>query len=122
MLAGLAVIVGCERTSAPVTADRVASSEAIERGRPLFMRDCAICHGAKGDGRGQRRSGFETPPADFTSSAWRERSSAAHVFETIRHGKRGTSMPAWPTLSDDQVADLTAYVLSLGDDRRGVEP
>jgi mono/diheme cytochrome c family protein len=36
------------------------------------------------------------------------------VFQTIRDGIPGTAMPAWHTLGDDAVADLTAYVLALG--------
>lgn len=119
VLAGWTVIVGCEHGAAPVTADRLVSSEAIARGRPLFVEHCAICHGETGNGHGRRRSGFETRPADFTSEAWRSRTSATEVLETIRDGKRGTSMPAWPALGDDQLADLTAYVLSLGAASRG---
>jgi len=38
------------------------------------------------------------------------------VFEVVSEGKRGTSMPAWPTLSSDQKWDVVAYVLSVAED------
>jgi mono/diheme cytochrome c family protein len=39
------------------------------------------------------------------------------VFFAIREGGAQTSMPSWPTLTDDEVWDVTAYVLSLGERR-----
>jgi mono/diheme cytochrome c family protein len=41
-----------------------------------------------------------------------------YVFEIVSHGKRGTSMPGWPTLSDGQKWDLVAYLLSVSEDGR----
>jgi mono/diheme cytochrome c family protein len=35
------------------------------------------------------------------------------VRATIRDGLRGTPMPAWPTLTVDEVDDLTGYLLSV---------
>jgi hypothetical protein len=37
-----------------------------------------------------------------------------HVFRSIRDGVPGTAMPAWRALGDDSLANLTAYVLTLG--------
>jgi mono/diheme cytochrome c family protein len=36
------------------------------------------------------------------------------VFRAIRDGIPGTAMPAWRMLGDDALADLTAYVMTLG--------
>ena len=83
------------------------------RGAALYRAHCALCHGARGDGRGVRREGLSTPPRDFRDPAWRPR--ASDVAAAIRRGVRGTAMSAWPALSDGEVADLAAYVLSLGD-------
>jgi len=101
-----------------VSDERLASSEARAHGAVLFAEHCALCHGSKGEGQGQRRAGFASRAADFTSSAWRNDATASQVFETIHNGKPGTSMPAWRSLSDDDIADLTAYVLSLGEGAR----
>jgi mono/diheme cytochrome c family protein len=91
----------------------VTAPDAARAGRPLFLRYCAICHGERGDGQGARASAFTTPPRDFTNEAWRRSTSARRVFRTIRNGLPGTPMPAWRTLGDDAVTELTAYVLSI---------
>jgi mono/diheme cytochrome c family protein len=90
----------------------VASGASPERGRELFLKYCALCHGARADGRGVR-SGFERPPADFTSPRWQRPEEAARVMQAIRDGVPDSSMPSWNMLGDKAVADLAAYVLSV---------
>jgi mono/diheme cytochrome c family protein len=97
-----------------VPAARLLSLEAQERGRALFRANCVLCHGERGDGHGQRASGFAKPPADFSDRYWRQRATPRRVFYAVREGVRGTAMPSWDWLSDDEAWDLVAYVLSLG--------
>jgi mono/diheme cytochrome c family protein len=101
----------------PVHEDRLGDKGARERGRMVFLMNCAICHGERGDGLGTRREGLVGRPRDFTTSAWRTTTSPRRVVFAIREGLTQTSMPAWPTLTDDEVWDVTAYVLSLGERR-----
>src|SRR5208283_6105234 len=42
-----------------------AAADQVERGRLLYMRNCASCHGVKGDGRGPVAVLLKTPPADL---------------------------------------------------------
>ena len=106
----LVVLLACEQQAAraPIPGSR-------DRGRDLFRAHCVLCHGAAGDGHGARREGLASPPADFTSSTWRRRASVTSVTSAIREGRRGTSMPAWAALSDQQVADLASYVLAIAE-------
>ena len=99
--------------SLPVPVDELASATARERGRRLFLENCALCHGERADGRGVRREGLSTPPRDFTDPSAREKSSPRRMFFAIREGLHGTSMPAWKTLSDTQTWDLVAYLRSV---------
>jgi mono/diheme cytochrome c family protein len=101
----------------PVREDRLAAEDARARGRRVFLMSCAICHGERGDGMGIRREGLVGRPRDFTSSAWRTSTSPRRVVFAVREGVAQTSMPSWPTLTDDEVWDVTAYVLSLGERR-----
>jgi mono/diheme cytochrome c family protein len=101
----------------PVREDRLADESARERGRTVFVVNCAICHGERGDGLGLRREGLVGRPRDFTSSAWRAATSPRQVVFAIREGRTQASMPAWPTLTDDELWDVTAYVLALGERR-----
>ena len=96
---------------------RLSSASARTRGRTVFVMNCAICHGERGDGLGARREGLLAPPRDFTNPQWRASTSPQRVVFAIREGRASTSMPSWPTLTDDEVWDLTAYVLSLGERR-----
>ena len=100
-----------------VREDRLASASARERGRSVFLTNCALCHGARGDGAGARREGLVGQPRDFTNAMWRASTSPRRVVYAIREGRAQTSMPSWPTLTDDEVWDVTAYVLSLGERR-----
>jgi mono/diheme cytochrome c family protein len=80
----------------------------------LFLEHCAICHGERADGRGLRRN-LSIRPADFTVPAWRERVDARWVYYVVREGVRGTPMPAWKILSEDETWDVAAYVLSVAE-------
>jgi mono/diheme cytochrome c family protein len=96
----------------PVPTTRIASLEAVQNGRGLFLEHCAICHGERGDGRGRRRN-LSSRPQDFTDPAWRSRSTPRWLFYVIREGKQGTAMAGWKTLDHRDTWDLVAYLLSL---------
>lgn len=107
---------GRDYSQAEVPVSRLSSDEARKRGRAIFEEKCALCHGDGADGRGPRGKGLARRPTDFTNPQWRSSTNPSKVFEVLSEGVRGTSMPAWPTLSDDQKWDVTAYVLSVAED------
>ncbi len=96
---------------------RLATAVARDHGRALYLQNCALCHGVRGDGRGVRREGLSSSPRDFTDATWQKRYSALLIFFTISEGVPGTSMSAWGSLSDDDAWDLVAYIRSLGGNR-----
>ena len=91
----------------------MASREAQAAGGALFAANCAICHGADADGRGQRREGMNPPPANLTLPPWSDPANAGRTFLAIRDGVRGTAMPSWRTFSDRQIWELVAFITSL---------
>jgi len=104
---------GCEREAAPgAPAGLLASPEAEQAGAAIFATNCAICHGAGADGRGQRREGMNPPPANLTLPPWSETASAGKTFLVVRHGVPGTAMASWPTLSDQEIWQVVAYITS----------
>jgi mono/diheme cytochrome c family protein len=115
-------LAGCSRDadlppayrSREVPEARLRSAEAVGRGRALFLEHCALCHGERADGRGQRREAFTRPPADLTDPRWQESTSPRRIFMTIREGVRGTAMPSWRSLDAAQAWELVAYLRSLG--------
>jgi high-affinity iron transporter len=115
----------CSAEDAPSTIDysevevpveRLSSDDARARGRVLFRKKCALCHGERADGHGARREGLSGKPINFHNKEWRANTTPLRVFEVLSKGKRGTSMPAWPTLSSEQKWDVIAYVLSVAED------
>lgn len=99
-----------------VPVERIASDEARTRGREIYLDKCALCHGKDADGQGRRRKGLSSSPPNFQSNEWRQSVTPKDVFEVLSEGIRGTSMPAWPTLTDEQKWDVVAYVLSVAED------
>lgn len=101
-----------------VPVERLNSEEARANGRALFVDKCALCHGMEADGRGVRRQGLSNKPVNFRSQAWRAHATAAHVYRVVREGgEQGSSMPAWPSLSEQETWDLVAYVLSVSEEQ-----
>ena len=91
----------------------LTSRAAQQAGGVIFAANCAICHGAKGDGRGQRREGINPPPANLTLPPWSDEASAIRMHGVIQNGMPGTAMASWPMLSDRQIWDVVAYIHSL---------
>ena len=80
------------------------------RGKTLFVRNCAGCHGPEGGGDGYRLLGRD--PANLTAPSTRKKSDA-ELLKAIHNGK--PNMPAWKgNLSENQSRDVLAYVRTLG--------
>lgn len=107
------LFIACSR-EADVSA--LASPEARARGRELFAAHCALCHGERADGVGRMRANLTHKPADFTQASWREERTPREVFDTIKYGVPSRSMPAWRSLDDRALWDLTAYVWTVSEE------
>jgi mono/diheme cytochrome c family protein len=88
------------------------SRETIEKGKALYRRHCASCHGVggKGDG-GQALSGGE--PSDLTDDKWDTGSTDGEIFVAIRDGLSADMLAYKEKLKDDQMWTLVVYVRSL---------
>ena len=119
--AALCLLSACEGGGLPppyrdleVPFERLASAAARDRGRDLYLTNCALCHGERGDGHGRRRN-LSSRPRDFTDTRWRRRATPRRVFFVVREGVQGTAMASWKSLGEEETWDLVAYVLSLAD-------
>jgi mono/diheme cytochrome c family protein len=88
-----------------------------ESGKALYEKNCAQCHGEKGDGEGYATPHLYPRPRDFTTGKFKVRTTPSGALPThqdlvniIRRGMPYTSMPAWPGLSDQEVSDLAYYI------------
>jgi mono/diheme cytochrome c family protein len=88
-----------------------------ESGRVLYVKNCAQCHGEKGDAAGYATPHLYPRPRDFTSGRFKVRTTPNGALPThqdlvniIRLGMPYTSMPAWPDLTDQDVSNLAYYI------------
>ena len=85
----------------------------IVTGRALFLKNCANCHGEKGDGKNITFIGLNPVPASFLDSSVVDKLSPFQTFNTVRLGLPGTAMQAFPQLTDREVWDLAFYINSI---------
>jgi mono/diheme cytochrome c family protein len=101
---GLALF-GFVRTahSADTAVPDLTDPKTIWAGHDLYLdKHCSHCHGATGEG------GVNLVKRDLTNPSY--------VFEAIADGRErgGLRMPAWrEVLSDQEIWQITAYVISL---------
>ncbi len=103
-----------------VTSSRQAG--AISRGQALYEKNCAVCHGVSGDGKGAAAYLLQPKPRNFRAGRFRLVTSQnpeptrEDVFRTITNGMPGTGMPSWVHLVEPDRWALADYVLKLDRD------
>jgi high-affinity iron transporter len=85
----------------------------LSAGKALFTAQCASCHGAEGKGDGSASKGLEPAPANFHDAARMATLSPYKVFNTTTFGITGTSMPAFPALSDADRWNVAFFLVTL---------
>lgn len=77
-------------------------------GAVVYQANCRVCHGDQGQGR------FGKPLAQ----SWPGQQPELYIRQVVSDGIPGSIMPTWAQsnggpLSDDEIADVAAYLLSL---------
>jgi cytochrome c len=85
--------------------------EALESGKTLFQSQCAMCHGAKGDGRGDIAVSQKLKVPDFTDPKTQERRTDGELFYILSHGHG--DMPAEKRLADQNKWEMILYLRTL---------
>jgi len=85
-----------------------------------YRRYCAGCHGDYGDANGENAVWLDPKPRDFTIATFKCRSTLTgtlptdeDLFNTLKRGIINSNMPIWNTFSNQQRADLVAYLMTL---------
>lgn len=108
----------------PATPKLLGSESAdvvrLRRGMAIYQQRCAACHGATGDGNGAAAEHLYPRPRDyrrgmfkFTSTPYGAKPQRDDLLRTLRHGAKGTSMPSFSQLPDDDLEAVLDYVLVL---------
>ncbi len=95
------------------------SDVLMGRGKQLFARNCATCHGDAGKGDGQAAYLLWPRPRDFSEAKFRLVSTDngiptdADLYRTITRGMAGSAMPSWAHLTADDRWALVYQVRDL---------
>jgi len=87
----------------------VTTPDSIAAGKDLYAKNCAACHGDKGDGKGPAGAALKPPPADFTDPKMMAAHSSEELFTTLTLGEE--TMPSFQnSLTNDERWSLVDYL------------
>ena len=121
-LAGLAlVMVFFVIVSPDLFRGYVFSAETRSSGQRTYETYCIGCHGVEGDGNGEAAAMLIIKPRNFINGDYKYfHFGEAPPFPTneslkttVRNGLTGSSMPAFPLLTDQEIEDVVTYVKSF---------
>ncbi len=110
----------------------IETTASIEHGKAVFGRRCVGCHGEKGDGKGPAPVTvlFEiAQPRDFTTGVFKFRTTPtgsvpldSDLHRTVTVGIRGTAMPPWFNLPEDDRRDVIQFIKTFSPDFKQFPP
>jgi len=87
------------------------ASADSNRGRQVYSRNCAVCHGEQGDGRSRAQNSLHPPPRDFTSAAARSTLSRERMIASVTYGRPDTAMAGFKSqLSTRDIHAVVDYI------------
>jgi mono/diheme cytochrome c family protein len=88
-----------------------AASQA--RAKELYGFDCALCHGANGNGKTDLATGMGVKLSDWSDPATLASKSDSDLFNMIRNGKDKMPAEVEGRAKNDEVWNLVIYIRSL---------
>ena len=82
-------------------------NEAMQVAERIFQNNCAVCHGSNAQG------GYGFP--NLTDDDWLYGGEHDNIVQTLTNGRNGL-MPSWQQLGQNNIENLSQYVLSLSDE------
>jgi mono/diheme cytochrome c family protein len=86
-------------------------------GKRPYDRYCGGCHGDKGDGHGPAAIFLNPKPRDFTTGKFKfaavpsgQLPTDPDLHRTLIHGLKGSSMPAWPLVPEQERKAMIDYL------------
>jgi mono/diheme cytochrome c family protein len=113
-VAGATILYTLSGWSAPARARNLrnpfpSTPETLASARNDYVSHCQSCHGANGDGRGERADKLSIAPADFRDAHALKLGTEGEMFWIITEGHK--PMPAFRgTMTDEQRWHLVDYV------------
>jgi mono/diheme cytochrome c family protein len=102
------------------TSESAAPGPGTGEGVRVYAAHCAVCHGERGDGRGEAAGRFATAPRDFTTGRYKIRSTPSgqpptddDLRRSIVRGLPGTAMVPQDQLTDGELRAVIDHLRSL---------
>ena len=88
------------------------------RGKAVYEKNCALCHGPAGQGNGPMSASLSPQPKDLTNKAVTGKRSDWEIYLVIRDGGKvlglSPQMFSYKTmLKDQEIRDVAAYIRTL---------
>ena len=88
------------------------TAASVDRGKKVFKTQCAVCHGEKGDGKGDLAKEMKLKLPDFTQPNSLSKRTDGELFAIVATGKE--PMPSEKgRMPEPQVWDLVNYLRAL---------
>lgn len=92
----------------------------LQLGHEVYTKQCAGCHGTTGDGKGPAGAYLNPPPRDYRNGVFKfistprgSKPRREDLRRILKYGAKGTSMPAFRFLSDEESEAVLDYVQVL---------
>jgi mono/diheme cytochrome c family protein len=95
-----------------------SSPESLARAKKWWGLDCAMCHGANGNGKGDTASDMKLTMLDFTDPATLKDKTDGELFYVIKNGNEDMP-PEGSRVKTQENWDLVNYVRSLAKKKQG---
>jgi mono/diheme cytochrome c family protein len=96
----------------PQTSPVKPSADSIAQGKKVYGYDCAMCHGADGDGKGDLAVDMKLKLLDYRDPASLKDKADDELFRIIQKGK-GDMPPEGDRAKTDGIWNLVNYVRSF---------
>ncbi|MBU1099273.1 MAG: c-type cytochrome [Bacteroidetes bacterium] len=87
------------------TVTQLTDNSAIAAGQDIFMKNCASCHGFKGEG---------LIGPNLTDQYWINGGGIKNIFRIVRDGVQQKGMISWQSqLAPKQIQEVSSFIMSL---------
>jgi cytochrome c5 len=95
---------------------------AIDKAKGVYNMDCALCHGASGDGKTDVAKEMGLTLVDWTDPKTLSDRLDEELFTIIRNGKGKMPAEDKGRASDDEVKNLIVYIRGLSKNQTAASP